>query len=356
MRRYYIDNIRWGTIILVVLYHVIYMFNGIIPDGVIGPFHENQYQDALQYVLYPWFMVLLFLIAGMCSRYYLENHTIKEFVKSRTEKLLIPSTLGLFVWGWAQGYISMSISDAFQKLPDTMPKPTLFFIMVLSGTGVLWFIQLLWLFSMILTLVRRFEKGTLFSLGGKANCIACLFLVVPVYLSGLVLNAPVIVVYRFGIYGLTFFLGYFVFAHDEVIEKISRFRIPLLLAAIIACICYLLLHYGDNFSVAPTVNSIPAVLFLWFACLAILGCMYAWGNKNTPLTTFFTKKSFGLYVFHYLPLSATAYALHKYTRVPALPSYLLVGIAAFTGGLLLYEVISRIPIVRWFILGMKKKK
>ena len=35
MRKLYIDNIRWITVVLVVLYHVIYMFNGIETFGVI---------------------------------------------------------------------------------------------------------------------------------------------------------------------------------------------------------------------------------------------------------------------------------------------------------------------------------
>ena len=42
MRKLYIDNIRWITVVLVVLYHVIYMFNGIETFGVIGPFSDVQ--------------------------------------------------------------------------------------------------------------------------------------------------------------------------------------------------------------------------------------------------------------------------------------------------------------------------
>ena len=103
MRRHYLDNIRWITIICVVIYHVIYMFNGEATAGVIGPFKDVQYQDAIQYILYPWMMILLFIVAGMCSRYYLENHSIKEFIKLRTTKLLVPSTIGLFVFGWIAG-------------------------------------------------------------------------------------------------------------------------------------------------------------------------------------------------------------------------------------------------------------
>ena len=51
MRRHYLDNIRWITVGLVVLYHVIFMYNGVVTTGVIGPFWEVQYQDAVQYLL-----------------------------------------------------------------------------------------------------------------------------------------------------------------------------------------------------------------------------------------------------------------------------------------------------------------
>ena len=33
MRKYYLDNIRWATVVLVVIYHVIYMYNG---EGILG--------------------------------------------------------------------------------------------------------------------------------------------------------------------------------------------------------------------------------------------------------------------------------------------------------------------------------
>lgn len=81
MRKLYIDNIRWITVVLVVLYHVIYMFNGIETFGVIGPFSDVQYQDAFQYIVYPWFMLLLFAVSGMSARYELEHRSEKEFIK-----------------------------------------------------------------------------------------------------------------------------------------------------------------------------------------------------------------------------------------------------------------------------------
>ena len=155
MRKYYIDNIRSWTIILVVIYHVVYMFNSVITGGVIGPITKANGVDAVQYLLYPWFMVILFIISGMCSKYYLEKHTEKEYIKARTRKLLVPSTIGLLVFGWIQGYFNMAISHAFDNMPTKIPGVVLYLIMCVSGTGVLWTIQVMWILSMVLLLVRE---------------------------------------------------------------------------------------------------------------------------------------------------------------------------------------------------------
>ena len=353
MRKHYLDNIRWITIVCVVIYHVIYMFNGEATAGVIGPFGKVQYQDVIQYILYPWMMILLFIVSGMCSRYYLENHSIKEFIKSRTTKLLVPSTIGLFVFGWTQGYFNLLLSNAFDKIDA--PKPVLYPIMAISGTGVLWFIQLLWVFSMVLAIIRHFEKGKLYEFCGKSNILAILALVIPVYASSFILNTPVILVYRVGIYGTTFLLGYFVFAHDEIIEKISRWNIPLIISSVILAIVYLYTHFGDNYAENPTFNSIPAIVYAWSACLAILGSTYKWYNRKTKVSTFMTKRSYGLYVFHYLPISASAYALTKYTDLSPILIYLIVLICGFAGGFILCEIMSKIPFIRWAVLGIKQK-
>jgi hypothetical protein len=94
MRKLYIDNIRWITVVLVVLYHVIYMFNGIETFGVIGPFSDVQYQDAFQYIVYPWFMLLLFAVSGMSARYELEHRSEKEFIKKGQENYWFHPPLG----------------------------------------------------------------------------------------------------------------------------------------------------------------------------------------------------------------------------------------------------------------------
>lgn len=356
MRKHYLDNIRSLTVVLVVLYHVIYMFNSVTTEGVIGPITEFHGMDVVQYLLYPWFMVILFIISGMCSRYYLESHTPREYFRARTLKLLVPSTLGLFVLGWIQGYLNMEISGAFSSMPGQIPGMVLYLIMCVSGTGVLWTLQVMWLLSALLLLVRRLEKGRLLKAGEKAGLPVLLLFGILVWLSSRIGNTPVIAVYRFGIYGFTFLLGYYVFSHERVTDILKKYCLPLLAGACILGGLYTYREYGGNYAVEPWVNSPLAIAYCWLMCLAVLGGMKRWGDRSSRVMDFLRRKSFGLYVFHYLTLSACAYCLTAYTDLPGAAVYLLTGISAYGGGLLLYEIISRIPLLRWCVLGIKKEK
>ena len=115
MRKSYIDNVRWITVVVVVFYHVIYMYATESVTTGLGRITqlETQYYDILMYFVYPWIMTVLFLVAGMCSRYYLERHTDREFLRSRTTRLLVPSTRRPVVHPGAVGTVGP---------PDTDPK------------------------------------------------------------------------------------------------------------------------------------------------------------------------------------------------------------------------------------------
>ena len=86
-RKHFLDNIRWVTVLLVLLYHVVYFYNNKGVFGGIGGWVDNpkaQPQDVVMYILYPWFMMLLFLVAGISSRYALQKSTRGQWFKKRS--------------------------------------------------------------------------------------------------------------------------------------------------------------------------------------------------------------------------------------------------------------------------------
>ena len=105
------------------------------------------------------------------------------------------------------------------------------------------------------------------------------------------------------------------------------------------------------------INNPAACIYCWFAILAILAFMKKYGDRESKMGRWMAAKAWGIYVFHYLPLAVTAYYLKKFApELPAAAVYLAVAVSTFGGALLLNEIISRIPVVRWCVLGLRKEK
>ncbi|MBP5218227.1 MAG: acyltransferase family protein [Bacteroidales bacterium] len=177
MRKHWLDNLRWVTVLLVLFYHVIYFFNNKGVFGGIGGFGDGpQYQDVVMYILYPWFMPLLFLLAGISARYALEKHTAREWFKARTRKLLVPGTIGLLVFHWMTGYFNTAVA-AREGALDNITGVGRYIMWAFSGIGPLWFIQLLWLLCAVLLLVRALDRKDRFrDWCGKAGIVVLILL------------------------------------------------------------------------------------------------------------------------------------------------------------------------------------
>ena len=356
MRKTYLDNVRWITVVLVVIYHVIYMYNGVTDYAVIGPFWDFQPQDTFLYLVYPWFMLLLFVVSGMAARFELERKNTKIFFKARTRKLLVPSTIGLVVFQWILGYYNMQIAGAFDQM-GVLPKPVLFLIMVASGIGPLWYIQLLWCLILALLWVRKIEKDRLYRLGEKANCILLFLFTFLIYGAAQFLNTPIIVVYRFGIYGTGFFIGYFVMSHESVMERMEEHWTLFTAAGLIAGLVFTTLYWGKSYPDHEVLDTFCCNAFAWLGTLGVLAFMKKWGNFVNSFSCWMSSKSWGLYIFHYLPIAVTAFYLKKYLpNFAPLVVYLLTAAAGFAGAIVLYEIISRIPVLRWCVLGIQGER
>ena len=362
MRRHWMDNLRWVTVLLVLLYHVFYFYNNKGVFGGIGGFGDGpQYQDVIMYILYPWFMTLLFLLAGVSARYALEKHSGKEWFRSRTRKLLVPGTIGLLVFHWMVGYFNTAVAARSGAL-DGMPGVAKYIMWAFSGTGPLWFIQDLWLFSLLLLLIRKLDpKNRFYERCGKMG-------IVPVILLGLLfwLGEQTLIreprpesldglynLYKPLFYLIPFLLGYFVFAHDAVQEKLAKAWVPLMGCAVVAGTVLVATTFGQDNTTPQYLGSPLNCLYGWLMCLAMMAWFKARFDRTGSFAGYMTRSSYGLYIVHYLVIASLGYMMKTYTQLPPVAMYVILAVAVFTLSPLLYEVIRRIPLVRWCVLGEK---
>ncbi len=351
MRKFYLDNIRWATVLLVLVYHVFYMFNGVgILGGIPGAANIPIF-DWISCAIYPWFMVLLFVIAGMSARYSLQKRTGRQFLRERAVKLLIPSTLGLFVIHWITGYLNIKMGGGLEYIPSALVYP----ISAISGTGPLWFIQMLFVFSCILVLLRTIDKGDrVWTFCKKANLPIIVLLFLFLWGSAQVLNMPVLTMYRFGIYFTAFLIGYYIFSHEKTQELTEKICFPLLCLAILGAALYVYRYGGSNFTASSCLQSFATNLYLWIVILAIIGCGRKYLNHETAFTRYMAKSSFGIYVLHYPVLIVTCYILYNYFALPAICNYVMAFIAEIIMTFAIYEGMKRIPVLRYFVLGIRQ--
>ncbi len=370
MRKHWIDNLRWVTVLLVLLYHVFYFYNNKGVFGGIGGFGDYpeypQYQDIVMYILYPWFMPLLFILAGISARYALQKHTGKEWFKARTRKLLVPGTIGLFVFHWMVGYFNSAVAakaGAFEGMPGVAK----YIMWAISGTGPLWFIQVLWLLCLLLLLVRALDrKDRLWNAcgkmaGGRAGIVWIILLGILFWAGEQTLirhprpESPdgLLNLYKPLFYLVPFLLGYFVFSHDAVQEKVRQAWIPLLGCAVIAGGILIGTTFGQDNTSPQYLSSPLNCLYGWLMCLAMMAWFSARFDHTGPFSGYMTKASFGIYIVHYLVIASLGYMMKMYTQLPPWAMYVLLAVAVFALSPLLYELIRRIPFVRWCVLGEK---
>jgi surface polysaccharide O-acyltransferase-like enzyme len=181
-------------------------------------------------------------------------------------------------------------------------------------------------------------------------------MVIPAYGAAQILNTPIIAVYRIGLYLFAFLFGYFILSHDEVVDVLKKW-FPLFLAvSLVLIVAFCIINFGDNYADKPTNRTLLFVCDGYFTSLAVIGGFARYFDFDNGFTRWMSSRSFGLYAFHYMGISAVAVLIAKPGYLPPALTYLLTLIAGFGGGYLLNAIISRLPFFRWAVLGIKKKK
>ena len=353
MRKPFLDNLRYGIVLSVVVYHVFYQFNsvGVITNVVIPGIPAL---DGVLYVLYPWFMAALFLISGICARYSLEKQTGKQYLKSKVRRQLVPSIAIIFLIGWSSGWVTDQYANIFGGNGGQIPGLIKYFVWCLSGIGVLWFLHELLLCEVVLVALRKLDKkDRLWSLGGKANFPVLCLMVLALWGSTRILNTPMIEVYRNGFYLFAFLAGYAVFSHEHIQQLLAKWAPVLLSVSAVLAVIYTVHFWGENYAAQENLKAFLTNAYAWSACLAVLGAGKRWMDRETGFTRYMAGRSFGIYVLHNPLIVLLAFAYDRLLHLPVWSMYLLIPLV--TAALLppLIAVIKRIPVLRTLILGEK---
>ena len=107
-------------------------------------------------------------------------------------------------------------------------------------------------------------------------------------------------------------------SHEEVIEVLKKWFPLLAVTSGVLGAAFCARYFGEVYADNPVYRSVLFVTYGYFACLAIFGGMAKYCDFSNRFTRWMSKRSFGLYVFHYLGISSVALFVARRGTLPAL--------------------------------------
>ena len=360
MRKYFIDNIRWLCILMLFPYHIFRIYNSFMESFYV------EGQDVIPTTGFivatsPWFMPLLFVLAGISSAYALNAKTNKEYIKERVCKLLIPLVAGLILVVPAQTYFAERFHNGYTG--GFFYQYILFFTGPTDLTGYrggftpahLWFILYLFVISMAALPIMTTYKNSKRKPAPER---------MPLWILPLLFIFPLIMtpVLNFGglsvgTYFAFFLLGYFILSSDAIVYKLSRLRLPMSVISTALMVMFVglwLLSLHGIYELPSIAVYLLSAFYGWFAILTILGLGNHYLNFRNKGTDYLSASSFPVYIFHQTWIIVVAYyILSAIENIPL--QMILILVISFLITYATYELCKRIPGIR-FLFGIKGLK
>ncbi len=354
MREYYIDNIRILCILLLFPFHTCMVFN---------TFNEPFYVfsrpvtvlSQFNIIVYPWWMALLFAIAGISSSYALKKRSSKEYLKERVFKLLIPLLFGIILIIPVQSYIADIFHNGYSG--GYFEHYIVFFTKLTDLTGYdggfttahTWFVLYLFVISIIaLPLMLWYNKRNKKIDGSKIKMpmLLSMFLVILLMTPIIELSGKSV-----GEFLACFLLGFFLLSLEEVQDKLVKYRWLLGVSWVILMAIRSFMQLNNMGH--GLVWDIEQRMLTWIGILAILGLGKTYLNFNNKFTQYFSPAAFPIYFFHQSVLVIVAFYAVRFTKLVSL-QFTLILLISFIITLLCYEILRRFS-VTCFMFGIKKK-
>jgi peptidoglycan/LPS O-acetylase OafA/YrhL len=370
-RRYDIDWLRVVAMLAVFVFHCTRFF---CTEG----WHlKNSEQSYVLFVLvrglcWPWLMELFFLLSGAGSWYALKSRSTTAYLFERIKRLLSPLyVVGLFVLLPPQFYFELVTNSGFSgsfwemipryfdglRLPQITPSPAT--LLPLPFSGHLWFLQYLFLISLVilpllLCLKSKWGQRWIGRLAGWCDHRGGIFLfVIPLALALIGLRA-LFKVERgwadFLWYAIYFIIGYATVADKRFTKAFQRHAwvcLPLWIIGFFggAGVFVLVLGYDpipghESFSVMYVLYQIVWTIVSWSAVVFMLSLGAKYLNFNHKILTYGNEAVLPFYLFHQTIILIVGFFVIRW-NVGILPKFLIVTVISLSLILVLYELLVK---------------
>jgi hypothetical protein len=353
-RKYYIDNLRWLWILLLIPFHTAMAYN--FWEGNYIWLYDSKILSSFVVFVAPWFMPLLFVLAGMSARYAMTKRSYKQFAIERVKKLLVPLITGTLTIVAFMAFIADKYHNGYSGSYIGHYPVFLTNISDLTGydgyfsPGHLWFLLFLFVISMVSLVIIAFQRKFYPTLS---------FSKMPAFILPFLLAFPTIMSYILNFGGKSlgkdlalYLIGYYILSEDNLLEKVLKYRY-IYLIIMLACDLTMTTLFVWKGQQTGIVVSICNILSFWFGILGFIGVARCNFNINNAFTKYMTANSFLIYIFHFGWLVAVQYYLSKIKINTALTVILSILITLILT-LLTSEIVKRTPVIRTLFAASKK--
>ena len=302
-RVHYVDNLRWITISLLVLYHACMAYNTWGEKNYIF-FKDIKPLAFIIVLISPWFMPLMFVLAGISASYSISKRGYGSFIGERFKRLGIPLLIGLIINTPILSYIADITHNHYKG--NFIQHYVVFFSKFtdLSGydggfaLGHLWFLLVLILISLIACLIIKLlpQNKTVLLIAGIVIAVAGV-----ATFDVKLLGKPLIT------YLCAFLLGYYFFSKKEFVKKLTEFKWEFIAVFVITSFANAFLYI---YVVGPKIlNNICNYSSLISGVIALICIGHDYLNFTGKRTEKFSKLSYQYYIIHFPVVVLSQYFL-----------------------------------------------
>ncbi len=366
-RRYELDWLRVLAVLVVFFYHGARFFNGQYWD--IRNAQRSAWVDLGSGFVGLWLIPLFFLVAGAATRFTLERHSPREFVRRRFKRLMLPFIFGALLLSPLQAFLLSPVARSFQGswidfyaefFSAQLNAARWSLAWLFEGLGYhLWFLGFLFVYSVlalpVFAALRNSPSGRDFVdwLAARSNSVWGLLLwAIPPVVVQCALRAAFpeyLGPADFCLWLLFFLYGYLLYADARILHTLIEQRQRILIVAVASFLALAFARYAGFVGVWQQQPSYSAGFLIfqvlwsvsawaWLLYILTLGVRFL-SFGNAPIR-YATEAVLPFYVFHQPVILAVGLLVAKW-KLNVMAGWLLVCVLSMLLTLGIYEVIIR---------------